>query len=69
MDWSVLRPHAKYPLLRPELIYVDYIPVSRLRDFNHRHSLTKLPLLSCITLPLYGISSSLARSLSELLSR
>jgi len=27
MDWSVLRMHAKYPLLRPELVYTDYIPV------------------------------------------
>ncbi|KAI0052145.1 EXS-domain-containing protein [Auriscalpium vulgare] len=28
MDWSVLRPHAKVPLLRSELIYSGYIPIS-----------------------------------------
>ncbi|KAK7463123.1 Xenotropic and polytropic retrovirus receptor 1 [Stygiomarasmius scandens] len=26
MDWSVLRPHVKYPLLREELIYSNLIP-------------------------------------------
>jgi len=26
MDWSVLRPHVKYPFLREELLYKDYIP-------------------------------------------
>lgn len=28
MDWSVLRPRAPHPLLRPELIYTNNIPVS-----------------------------------------
>jgi len=27
MDWSVLNWHAKYPLLRPELVYTDSIPL------------------------------------------
>ncbi|KAJ4473078.1 EXS-domain-containing protein [Lentinula aciculospora] len=27
MDWSLLRPHVKYPLLRAELIYTDHIPL------------------------------------------
>ncbi|KAA1472556.1 EXS-domain-containing protein [Dentipellis sp. KUC8613] len=27
MDWSLLRPHAKYPLLRSELVYSSYIPL------------------------------------------
>ena len=28
MDWSLLRPHAPYPLLRHELLYNNAIPVS-----------------------------------------
>jgi hypothetical protein len=28
MDWSVLRPHAKHPFLREELIYTEYVPAS-----------------------------------------
>ncbi|KAG9313638.1 EXS family protein/ERD1/XPR1/SYG1 family protein [Chiua virens] len=28
MDWSMFKPHARYPLLRPELIYKSRIPVS-----------------------------------------
>ncbi|TFY63335.1 hypothetical protein EVG20_g6362 [Dentipellis fragilis] len=27
MDWSLLRPHAKYRLLRSELVYSSYIPL------------------------------------------
>ena len=27
MDWSVLRPHGKYPLLREGLMYTNHIPV------------------------------------------
>lgn len=27
MDWSLLKPHAQYPLLRPELVYKSQIPV------------------------------------------
>jgi len=27
-DWSVLRVHAKYPLLRDEVLCADYLPVS-----------------------------------------
>ncbi|KAF8555479.1 EXS-domain-containing protein [Imleria badia] len=26
MDWSVCKPHARYPLLRPELVYKSQIP-------------------------------------------
>ncbi|OCH89346.1 EXS-domain-containing protein [Obba rivulosa] len=26
MDWSLLRPHARYPLLRSEVLYTGYIP-------------------------------------------
>ena len=29
MDWSVCKPRARYPLLRPELIYKSQIPVRR----------------------------------------
>ena len=28
MDWSLLRPHAPYPMLRQELLYHNTIPVS-----------------------------------------
>ena len=28
MDWSLLRPHAPYPMLRQELLYHTTIPVS-----------------------------------------
>ena len=27
MDWSLLRPHARYPLLRPNILYSNNIPV------------------------------------------
>ncbi|KAF9568304.1 EXS-domain-containing protein [Agrocybe pediades] len=27
MDWSVLRLHGKYPLLRPELVYTNHLPM------------------------------------------
>ena len=27
MDWSLLRPHARYPFLRDELLYPDHVPV------------------------------------------
>ncbi|TFK38118.1 EXS-domain-containing protein [Crucibulum laeve] len=27
MDWSVLRMHSRYPLLRPEVIYSNHIPL------------------------------------------
>ena len=27
MDWSVLRPHARFMFLREELLYPGYIPV------------------------------------------
>ncbi|KAI0346442.1 EXS-domain-containing protein [Trametopsis cervina] len=27
MDWSVLRPHAKYPLLRDNILYTNHIPL------------------------------------------
>jgi hypothetical protein len=27
-DWSVLEIHAKYPLVREEALYADYLPVS-----------------------------------------
>ena len=27
MDWSVLQSHARYPFLRDELIYSNFIPV------------------------------------------
>ncbi|KAL6303032.1 EXS-domain-containing protein [Sparassis latifolia] len=27
MDWSLLQPHAKYPLLRSELLYPSYVPL------------------------------------------
>ncbi|KAG6379562.1 EXS family-domain-containing protein [Boletus reticuloceps] len=30
MDWSVCRPHARYPLLRQELVYKSHIPVRSL---------------------------------------
>ncbi|KAG6377628.1 EXS family-domain-containing protein [Boletus reticuloceps] len=26
MDWSLCRPHARYPLLRSELVYKSHIP-------------------------------------------
>jgi hypothetical protein len=29
MDWSLLKPHARYPLLRPELLY-SHVSVSLL---------------------------------------
>lgn len=28
-DWSLLRPHAKYPLLRNEILCSDYVSVSQ----------------------------------------
>lgn len=28
MDWSLLRPHAKYPLLRSDILYTNAVPVS-----------------------------------------
>jgi hypothetical protein len=28
-DWSFLRIHAEHPLLRDEVLYPDYLPVSR----------------------------------------
>lgn len=28
MDWSLLRPHARYTLLRSDLLYTNTIPVS-----------------------------------------
>ncbi|KAN0085736.1 EXS family domain containing protein [Tylopilus felleus] len=30
MDWSVCQPHARYPLLRPRLVYKSHVPVSNL---------------------------------------
>ncbi|KAF8430870.1 EXS family-domain-containing protein, partial [Boletus edulis BED1] len=30
MDWSVCRPHARYPLLRRQLVYKSHVPVSNL---------------------------------------
>ena len=34
-DWSVLRIHARYPLLRDEILFVDYVPVSEyLKEFT-----------------------------------
>jgi len=34
-DWSVLRVHAKYPLLRDEVLCADYLPVSEyLKEFT-----------------------------------
>jgi hypothetical protein len=27
MDWSVLKPHARYPLLRNDVLYLRHIPV------------------------------------------
>jgi hypothetical protein len=27
MDWSILEPRSRYPLLRPELVYTNVIPV------------------------------------------
>jgi hypothetical protein len=27
MDWSLLRPHARFMLLREELLYSSHIPV------------------------------------------
>lgn len=27
MDWSVLRPHARFMFLREELLYPGYLPV------------------------------------------
>jgi hypothetical protein len=27
MDWSICKPHAKYPLLRRELVYTSQIPL------------------------------------------
>ncbi|EIM89067.1 EXS-domain-containing protein [Stereum hirsutum FP-91666 SS1] len=27
MDWSIMKPHARYPFLRPELLYSSYIPL------------------------------------------
>lgn len=27
MDWSMCKPHARYPLLRAELVYKSQIPV------------------------------------------
>ncbi|KAH7913118.1 EXS-domain-containing protein [Hygrophoropsis aurantiaca] len=27
MDWSICKPHARYPLLRPELVYTTQIPM------------------------------------------
>lgn len=38
-DWSLLRPHAKYPLLRDEVLCTDHIPVSRYRKvFTSRNA-------------------------------
>ena len=34
MDWSVLRIHSLHPLLRPELVYTNNIPVSFPRKFS-----------------------------------
>lgn len=31
-DWSLLRTHAKYPLLRDELLCADHLPVSRIPE-------------------------------------
>lgn len=31
-DWSTLRLHAKYPLLRDEVLCVDHLPVSESPD-------------------------------------
>lgn len=44
MDWSVLRPHVKYPFLREELLYKDYIPVSIINSPNNRPILINYPL-------------------------
>ena len=30
-DWSLLRPHSKYPLLRDEVLYSDHLSVSNTR--------------------------------------
>ncbi|EMD35362.1 hypothetical protein CERSUDRAFT_53432 [Gelatoporia subvermispora B] len=53
MDWSLLRPHTRYPLLRAEVLYTDYIPVSCALHSaqvpaHHSHSSTILLLyVSC----------------------
>ncbi|KIJ61833.1 hypothetical protein HYDPIDRAFT_169443 [Hydnomerulius pinastri MD-312] len=30
MDWSICKPHARHPFLRPELVYTSQIPVTNL---------------------------------------
>ena len=37
-DWSVLKIRAKYPLLRDEVLYTDYIPVSESPEVLTRRS-------------------------------
>jgi hypothetical protein len=41
MDWSLLRPHARFMFLREELLYSSHIPV---RLVSSRHLLSPLPL-------------------------
>lgn len=43
MDWSVLRPHAKYPLLRNDLLYTNRIPVSHLPRESLLEIMTDVP--------------------------
>lgn len=45
MDWSVLKPHATYPLLRSNLLYTSNVPVRPLYLFIVMTSL--LTICSC----------------------
>jgi hypothetical protein len=37
MDWSLLRPHTKYPLLRENVLYTGSIPVCTLSIVHTQH--------------------------------
>lgn len=44
MDWSLLRPHVDPPLLRPELLYRNVVPVSKEKLVYHHVVLNGSPL-------------------------
>lgn len=58
MDWSLCKPHAQYPLLRPELIFKTQIPVRYSRLYfpvsYHTLNVLCLALSSLTTLLWYG---------------
>lgn len=58
MDWSVCKPHARYPLLRTELVYKSQIPVR----FSVLTSSTPLTKTYIVLLLCFGTIANLSLS-------